>query len=241
MTVDDFIAEIEDVDNEKLLHTVVDNFAHSMGMDGAYLFSFHPFFGLSSLDKRPGEWLSYYEKHGYLHFDPIAERAFMAGRSFTWDECVGQSRLTKEQKMLMLQARDFGLKQGYNTVDNSADYHASTCCFYNEDSRDFFEALTVGRVSMDRFGKAAQKKFSELIMTTQKIPHLTSREKQCLSQAARGCSNEDIGVLLGISKNTVNSHIRSACLSLGVRTKIQAVSLAIQLKIIFPLNIAPIS
>jgi len=236
MKTEDLIADIENARDASGLHSVVEKFAFSIGMDGAYIINFHPSAGMTFVDKRPDEWLNYYGKEGYIHFDPIAHRAFKGGESFTWDDCIANSQLTKGQKMLMHQARDFGLNQGYNTVANTRDYSAATCCFYNRDSKDFFSTMRFNRPLMDSVGHAAQNKLGRLVEESFEVPALTSREVQCLTEAARGATNEVIGNLFNISKNTVNSHIQSACKTLGVRTKIQAVSLAIQLKIIFPIK-----
>jgi len=241
MLAADIVEKIGRVSNTSELHSVVDAFAHEVGMDGAYIINFHPTAGLTSVDKRPTEWMEYYGKEGYIHFDPIAHRAFAGGSSFTWEDCIERSHLSKDQKNLMAQARDFGLKQGYNTVANNRDYSAATCCFYNKDFRDFRQSLRSNKRILDAVGHAAQDKLAALVTETISIPSLSPREIQCLTEAARGATNEVIGSLYGISKNTVETHIKSACRKLGVRTKIQATSLAIQLKLIFPIKFSTMS
>lgn len=54
---------------------------------------------------------------------------------------------------------------------------------------------------------------------------LTPRQQQCLALAARGLSSRSIAERLGLSARTIDEHLLRACLTLGVRTRIQAVAL----------------
>lgn len=63
---------------------------------------------------------------------------------------------------------------------------------------------------------------------------LTPRQLECLRWAQAGKSAYDIGVILGISPRTVDTHILEACARLGVRTRMQAVLAAIELGILSP-------
>ena len=54
-------------------------------------------------------------------------------------------------------------------------------------------------------------------------PTLTRRQRECLTWVEQGKSSSDIGVILGLSPETVNEHVGEACRRLGVRTRIQAV------------------
>lgn len=56
---------------------------------------------------------------------------------------------------------------------------------------------------------------------------LTTRQIECLEWIARGKSSTDIGVILNISGRTVDYHVAEICDRLNVRTRLQAVTLAI--------------
>ncbi len=53
---------------------------------------------------------------------------------------------------------------------------------------------------------------------------LTRREAQVLKQVEFGLRNQEIASALGISKKTVESHVRSVLLKLGVSSRTQAVA-----------------
>jgi DNA-binding CsgD family transcriptional regulator len=63
---------------------------------------------------------------------------------------------------------------------------------------------------------------------------LTPRQLECLRWAQAGKSSNDIGVILEISNRTVDSHIKEACARLEVRTRVQAISRAIELGLLAP-------
>ncbi|GEM_PF-415696 len=63
---------------------------------------------------------------------------------------------------------------------------------------------------------------------------LTHRQLECLRWAQAGKSSTDIGVILGISHRTVDCHIAEACTRLRVRTRVQAISSAIELGLLAP-------
>ncbi|WP_081600455.1 MULTISPECIES: helix-turn-helix domain-containing protein [Brevundimonas] len=56
------------------------------------------------------------------------------------------------------------------------------------------------------------------------VDDLTSRQRECLTLAAEGLTSAAIGDRLGVSPRTVDEHLTSACVVLGVRTRIQAVA-----------------
>lgn len=58
-------------------------------------------------------------------------------------------------------------------------------------------------------------------------PHhrLTARQRQCLALAARGLTSRAIAEDLFLSPRTVDEHILRACMTLGVRTRVQAVAI----------------
>jgi DNA-binding CsgD family transcriptional regulator len=63
---------------------------------------------------------------------------------------------------------------------------------------------------------------------------LTARQIECLQRIAAGETSAEIAAELGLSKRTVDHYVGSACDRLGVRTRAQAVAIAIHTNIISP-------
>lgn len=66
----------------------------------------------------------------------------------------------------------------------------------------------------------------------EKAPNLSPREKECILWVSRGKSSWDIGIILGISKNTVNFHIKNVMRKLDVASRTVAAMKAVGLGII---------
>lgn len=63
---------------------------------------------------------------------------------------------------------------------------------------------------------------------------LSPRERECLYWVSQGKSSSDVGVILGLSPRTVDSYLEKACSKLRVRTRIEAVAVAVRLGLINP-------
>lgn len=59
-----------------------------------------------------------------------------------------------------------------------------------------------------------------------RLRSLTSREAQTLRALAEGCSTDEIAARLGISRMTVQSHVKAILAKLGLHSKVEAVTLA---------------
>ena len=57
---------------------------------------------------------------------------------------------------------------------------------------------------------------------------LTKRERECLTLAANGKNDREIGEILSLSEKTVSTYIQRAKVRYGVSTRIQAVVLALR-------------
>lgn len=57
------------------------------------------------------------------------------------------------------------------------------------------------------------------------LKKLTNRQQEIFSLIIKGLCNKEIALLLGISENTVEQHIRSIYKKLGIRNRVEAVRL----------------
>ncbi|WP_308424559.1 response regulator transcription factor [Iodidimonas muriae] len=63
---------------------------------------------------------------------------------------------------------------------------------------------------------------------------MTERERECLLWAARGKTNEEIGIILSISDSTVKAHLSGVAKKLNTHTKTQTVVEAIKRGMLVP-------
>jgi DNA-binding CsgD family transcriptional regulator len=75
----------------------------------------------------------------------------------------------------------------------------------------------------DAYGQAGL----DLLASRDGRPLLTNRENQCLRWVAAGRSDPQIGMILGLSANTIHAHIESAKTKLGANSRAQLVLRAV--------------
>lgn len=63
-------------------------------------------------------------------------------------------------------------------------------------------------------------------------PSLSPRELECVLWVSRGKSSGDIGGILGLSPRTVDSYLEKVCAKLHVRTRIEAIAVAVRIGLI---------
>lgn len=67
------------------------------------------------------------------------------------------------------------------------------------------------------------------VMVSRESPVLSARELEVLQHLGRGLGNEGLGRVLGVSSETVKSHLKSIFIKLGVTSRTEAVTRAYEL------------
>ena len=115
---------------------------------------------------------------------------------------------------------------GYILKDGSNNYIAQSILQLKQGGSPI--SAPIARYLLNRFHGAAPKVENPDI----DLPHLTSREKEVLSQLSRGFNFAEIAELLSISPHTVTSHVKHIYRKLAVRSRSEAVFEAVQLGLI---------
>ncbi|OCW56207.1 hypothetical protein AWJ14_19115 [Hoeflea olei] len=75
-------------------------------------------------------------------------------------------------------------------------------------------------------------RFPEVVSSNDTLSDLTDREVECLSWIGEGKTSDEIAVIIGISRNTVNNYITSIMNKTGAKTRSEAVAFAVRQRII---------
>lgn len=163
------------------------------------------------------EWFKRYLAQGHFRYDPCAARSRFTSRPFLWSE-LDRKRMAQKARLVMDEATEFGLKDGICVpihlpfAGPCVVTAASERIELPADNLPLVETLCVHtfRSLAGLEGGSAEEDAG---------PALTPREREVLQWSAAGKTAEDIGVILGLTKNTVESHHRH------IREKLDAINL----------------
>ncbi len=117
-TVDDFIEQANQTlstdDLSRLFRNAIGNFGFDRFCYS--LFTDHPSLGVNAghalAGNYPGDWMAHYLANGYDKKDPVLCYGGAMSGPFTWDWLCQTRTLTPEQKKVMGEAEDAGLRDG---------------------------------------------------------------------------------------------------------------------------------
>lgn len=69
---------------------------------------------------------------------------------------------------------------------------------------------------------------AERMVQDEAFPQLTAREQDVLAQMAQGVGNEEIATILGVTLNTVKTHVNAVLTKFGASSRTEAVVIAIR-------------
>ncbi len=235
MRISDFIEQSSQADSEEPILSLMECAANDLGFDkfaysvlnqydrnngGSQLAVAHNF---------PSEWIDYYVKHNYRTIDPVVLLAPEIEGPFLWDALNDSYDLDGAQIKLMRQAREFGLKDGVGVPLHGPRGKLRLVSFAAGDGHpDPAAELPKLDVLAAQFHSAYSAVDGSAEKTGQKGAVLSIRERECLQWIAFGKSSWDIGMILNISENTVNFHVKNALNKLDANTRTLAVVKAIR-------------
>lgn len=199
-----------------------------------------------ALTDYPAEWLASYKRNRWHHYgrDPLLNALGQRRRSMSWDllrpKELGQP-LGAVQKGILAERWEYGIRAGvtapvYDRPGQLLDYAVvSFSCekpltkearYHHEPHVQLFATYfqSVARTILARHDRGK----------SQSPVSLSLRETDCLSWAANGKSNWEIGLLMTISTATVKFHLSNAARKLGVYGRTLAVARAVRLGLINP-------
>jgi DNA-binding CsgD family transcriptional regulator len=177
----------------------------------------------------PLAWQRRYFEQGYHHIDPVVIHTPAIARPFQWSDLPKRFTLTQRQTLLFNEAREAGLRSGVS-VPLHGPWGRVAVVSYAADHERCDAGARLGQLN----ALAAQfhVALSQFGQTPDAIIELSQRERDCLAWTAQGKSSWDIGMILNISENTVNFHIKNVMRKLDTTSRTVAVIKAIRLGLI---------
>ncbi|BAV50902.1 transcriptional regulator [Mesorhizobium loti] len=163
------------------------------------------------------EWHRRYVAEEYFLHDPCVAQCRHSPQPFRWGE-LPAAKLVARAKLVMNEAAEFGMKEGICVpihvplAGPGVVTMASDRMDVPPSAMPLIETLCVHTFrSLSALGTAGDG--------DEPTP-LTARERELLEWSAQGKSNDDIACILGVTRNTVESHQRN------IRGKLDAINVA---------------
>ncbi|APE28972.1 helix-turn-helix transcriptional regulator [Aurantiacibacter gangjinensis] len=159
--------------------------------------------------------------------DPMADYIMDVGHAMTWRDVLTARELTPGQQAFVDEMETAGMVDGVALPLYGPRGRAAYATY------SFKRAITEDdaalRAEIDAHFAAFHTKV--ILLTEQSwkgMVGLTVRENEVLKWVARGKSNADIGTILGISPETVDTHLRRIFAKLGVNNRMTATLRALE-------------
>lgn len=176
------------------------------------------------LHNYPPRWADYFDRHGLAAADPIHRASQQTAVGFAWHHVPRMIPLTVQDRQILARAAEHGIGAGITIPANVPGEATGSCSFAMTAGQaapphNLPLAQLVGAFAFEAARRVWQVRPSARDKTPGAGSRLTDRQRDCLIWAARGKSDWEISVILGISEETVAQHIRQACERYGVQKR----------------------
>jgi DNA-binding HTH domain-containing proteins len=216
---------------------IADHAARRLGFGGYSYHLYRPGIGsLVYIGNWNPEWAKKYEAGGYADIDPVVQRVLRSVTPFLWHDTVAHRDVNARERIVLNEARDFGLKAGAEVPIHENGLGGATFSVFSQDEAEFMQAWLLNKHNLHVFCLYFHEKYVSLMPAVSKevLPELTRRERECLVWTSRGKTAWEIGEILDISERTVKVYLDTATRKLGSFSKHHAVVKAILNRIILP-------
>jgi len=241
--LDKFLIELRTTTELSDLDVLFNQFVRDLGFD------YSVYIIISSLDitpedrmrlvlsHHPGEWTDHYLKHNFLSHDRAFVEAFRSTLPFIWDDVKARGDLTKREQKIYDDAAMFGVNYGISVPIHGADGEVAFVTASSGATEDDHKAaLAKTKHTLHVASTYFHERIRELGFIKNPLERInpSDRERDCICWASRGKTAWETGQILGISENTVNTHIKTVMKKLNVNNRQEMIAKAVAYNIVMP-------
>lgn len=215
-----FINRMKDVSTEDALHDILGEFTRWLGFEwfamGHHVDLVRPPSGAIRVTNYDPRWIDQVSEQGYFIDDPIHAASMRTVTGFRWDDLPAEG-MSERQRMILTNARQYGLVAGYTVPIYLPGEYAGTCTFAGPS----FERLRPFALELSDVVAAAAFECARRILQIRDkrmpaaIPRLAPREREALVLVGRGKTDAEIGTIMGITTRTAHSYIENVRFAYG--------------------------
>ncbi|MDC7675201.1 helix-turn-helix transcriptional regulator [Asticcacaulis machinosus] len=183
----------------------------------------------------PDDWQKFYAEKKFESLDPVLKFAGSYPWAFRWRDIERTHTLSHRQIRFFRQGEEAGLNNGIGIPLHGKHAQiagvAMACSVMNPGRQSNLDLISA---YCQQFYLSFKRLNCRDAPPVGVVATLTPKETEVLTWLATGCSDEEIGRKLGISANTVDSHLRSIYHKLQVNGRLPAVVKGIMSGLINP-------
>lgn len=180
----------------------------------------------------PEPYQAMYTERNYVLKDPTVAYCQTHTTPIVWTPDIYSERSYE----MMEEARRFGLSHGMSIPVHESPRIKSMVSLARDQRLDLDERerqlLIAGGNVLANCAHVATSKLVVPALLAQERPKLTPRELEVMQYVAHGKGSEVIGDILGLSKPTIEFHVKNALRKLGVASRLQGVARAVALGLV---------
>ncbi len=248
MLLDQFIEDTNRATSSEEIFLLYQEALKYHGYDGICycLVTDHPAYGLKAdhgaMQNYPDEWIKHYTKKNYKEIDPVLQHCFKTSDIFSWDNLVEHKNLEKDEKLLMIEAKEANLLNGLAMPLHGINGELTAIGLastnggvdINKDILHKIRSLSIQFHLSYIEQESSSLSFFEINAIEHKKITLSNREREILLWMSEGKSDSIIADIIGISYATVRYHMNNIFIKLGVNERTLAVVKAIRHGLILP-------
>ncbi|RYG86452.1 MAG: LuxR family transcriptional regulator [Alphaproteobacteria bacterium] len=168
----------------------------------------------------PPSWQDWFDANGLGKCDPVHRASHIASIGFAWSDVPGMIKMTPEDRFILEQAHRVGIGEGFTIPSSVPGEVLGSCSFAVSAGEDFpIEFQLVCQLVGGFAFEAARRLSGVRDYASGRLPILTDRQRDCVLWAARGKTDWEISVILGVGHETVIQHLKHARERYGVQKR----------------------
>lgn len=184
--------------------------------------------------KYPEDWQKYYAEKNFALIDPILKAAAFYDDAFEWSTIEKAFPLTNRQTAFMRLGEEAGLNNGVGIpLRGQRAQIAGVALATSERNADHSNNLDLLNAYCTQF-YVAFKRLNAVRSSVDLLQPLTFKETEVLKWVSAGKTDDEIALILGNSRSTVDTHLRRIFHKLDVTTRVGATVKAIMAGLICP-------